>query len=243
MSTLWCPRSRQFSRANSEDAAFTSDKSSVIRHTTKATLSVCTYGWPVLVHIDKAIRRLFKYIRVRFKISPFILQYSQQTLGTYRSNRSYEHGIGVNFTTSVIIQCFTTISSAHKVSANIQPATKIFTELLWYLFSMKFMAWTLSLFSVGYNLERSFVWCWNSRKRSEILWKFWNVVLEEDENSWTYLVKNEDVLHRVKEEKNLMHNVKRRKPNWIYKFCVETASKYVIESRVEGTGKRRRRRK
>ena len=41
------------------------------------------------------------------------------------------------------------------------------------------------------------------------------------------------------------HNVKyeRRKPNWIYKFCVETASKDVIEGKIEGTGKRGRRRK
>jgi hypothetical protein len=69
------------------------------------------------------------------------------------------------------------------------------------------------------------------------------VVLEEDEDSWNYLVKNEDVLHGVKEEKNVMYNMKGRKPNWIYKFCVETASKYVIEGKIEGTGKRGRRRK
>ena len=37
--------------------------------------------------------------------------------------------------------------------------------------------------------------------------------------------------------------MKGRKPNWIYKFCVETASKDVIEGKIEGTGKRGRRRK
>jgi hypothetical protein len=60
------------------------------------------------------------------------------------------------------------------------------------------------------------------------------VVLEGDEDGWTYLVKNEDVLHGVMEEKNVMHNMKRRKHNWIYKFCVETASKCVIEGKIEG---------
>jgi hypothetical protein len=69
------------------------------------------------------------------------------------------------------------------------------------------------------------------------------VVLKEDEDSWNYLVKNEDVLHGVKEENNVMYNIKRKKPNLIYKFCVETASKYVIEGKIEGTGKRGRRRK
>jgi hypothetical protein len=54
---------------------------------------------------------------------------------------------------------------------------------------------------------------------------------------------NEDVLHRVKQKKNIVHNMKRRKPNWIYIFCVETASKHVSED--TGGGRRRggRRRK
>jgi hypothetical protein len=34
------------------------------------------------------------------------------------------------------------------------------------------------------HLEHSFVWCWNSRhfrkNRSEIPWKFWNMMREED---------------------------------------------------------------
>jgi CRISPR/Cas system CMR-associated protein Cmr5 small subunit len=61
--------------------------------------------------------------------------------------------------------------------------------------------------------------------------------------SWTYLVINEDVLHRVEEEKNRAQNMKRRKTNWIYKFSVESASKHVIEVKIEGTGRGERRRK
>jgi hypothetical protein len=33
--------------------------------------------------------------------------------------------------------------------------------------------------------------------------------------SWTYSVRNEEVLHRVKEERNIIHTVKRRKADWI----------------------------
>jgi hypothetical protein len=33
--------------------------------------------------------------------------------------------------------------------------------------------------------------------------------------SWTDRVRNEEVLHRVKEERNILHAIKRRKANWI----------------------------
>jgi hypothetical protein len=42
------------------------------------------------------------------------------------------------------------------------------------------------------------------------------------EISWTDRVGNEEVLHRVKEEKNVMHTIKKRKANWIVTSCVRT---------------------
>jgi hypothetical protein len=36
--------------------------------------------------------------------------------------------------------------------------------------------------------------------------------------SWTDSVRNEEVLHRVKEERNILHTTKRRKANWIGYF-------------------------
>jgi hypothetical protein len=33
--------------------------------------------------------------------------------------------------------------------------------------------------------------------------------------SWTDRVRKEEVLHRVKEERNILHTIKRRKANWI----------------------------
>jgi hypothetical protein len=35
------------------------------------------------------------------------------------------------------------------------------------------------------------------------------------EISWTDRVRNEEVLHRVKEERNILHKTKGRKTNWI----------------------------
>jgi hypothetical protein len=44
--------------------------------------------------------------------------------------------------------------------------------------------------------------------------------------SWTYRVRNEAVLLRVSEQRNIKHTVKRRKANWI--------RKHFIEGRIEG---------
>ena len=47
------------------------------------------------------------------------------------------------------------------------------------------------------HLESFEMWCW--RRMEKI--------------SWTDRVRNEEVLHRVKEERNITHTVKRRKAN------------------------------
>ena len=55
------------------------------------------------------------------------------------------------------------------------------------------------------------------------------------EISWTDRVRNEDVLHRVKEERNILHTVKRRKADWIghilHRDCLE---KHIIEGKIGG---------
>jgi hypothetical protein len=61
-------------------------------------------------------------------------------------------------------------------------------------------------------------------------------------------VRNEEVLHRVKEERNIVHTIKRRKANWIgHILCRNCLLKHVIEGKLEGrikvTGRRGRRRK
>ena len=66
--------------------------------------------------------------------------------------------------------------------------------------------------------------------------------------SWTGRVRNEEVLHRVKEERNILPTVKRKKANRIgHILCRNCILKHVIEGKVEGrgevTGRRGRRRK
>jgi hypothetical protein len=56
-------------------------------------------------------------------------------------------------------------------------------------------------------------------------------------------VKN-GVLHRVKEERNIFHTIKRRKINWIGHILPRNSIvKHIIEGKIEGTGRRGRRRK
>jgi len=68
------------------------------------------------------------------------------------------------------------------------------------------------------------------------------------EVNWIDLVRNEEVLRRVKEERNIVHTVKRRKVNWIVHVLRRNCLlKHVIagklEGRVEVTGRPRRRSK
>jgi hypothetical protein len=73
-------------------------------------------------------------------------------------------------------------------------------------------------------LERFEMWCWI---RMEI--------------SWVDRVRNE-VLHRVKEERNILHTIKRRKANWIYQ-ALELLYKSCYCEMIEGIGRRGRGRK
>jgi len=41
--------------------------------------------------------------------------------------------------------------------------------------------------------------------------------------SWTDHVRNEDVLLRVKEQRNILHEIRKLKANWIGQIYVETA--------------------
>jgi hypothetical protein len=61
-------------------------------------------------------------------------------------------------------------------------------------------------------------------------------------------VRNEEVLHRVREERNILHTIKRRKANWIGHILRRNCLlKHVIEGKLEGriemTGIRGRRSK
>jgi hypothetical protein len=66
--------------------------------------------------------------------------------------------------------------------------------------------------------------------------------------SWADRVRNEEVLHRVKEKRNIIHTKKRRKANWIgHVLRRNYLIKHVIGGKMGGeievTGKEGRKRK
>ena len=76
------------------------------------------------------------------------------------------------------------------------------------------------------------MWCW--RRMDKII--------------WTNRVRNEEVLHRVNEEKNIINTIKRRTADRICHIMRRKClSKHFIEGKIEGivdvTGRRRRRRR
>jgi hypothetical protein len=63
------------------------------------------------------------------------------------------------------------------------------------------------------------MWCW---KRIEKI-------------SWTDHVRNEDVLLRVNEQRNILHEIRKRKANWIgHILCRNCLLKQVIEGKIKG---------
>jgi hypothetical protein len=59
---------------------------------------------------------------------------------------------------------------------------------------------TWTLWKVDQTILESFeMWCWRRMRKI----------------SWTDRVRNEEILHRVKEERNILHTIQRRKANWI----------------------------
>jgi hypothetical protein len=66
--------------------------------------------------------------------------------------------------------------------------------------------------------------------------------------SWTGHVRNEDVLLRVKEQRNILHEISKRKANWIghilSRNCLlQRVTEGKIQGGIEVTERRRRRRR
>jgi hypothetical protein len=64
--------------------------------------------------------------------------------------------------------------------------------------------------------------------------------------SWTDNVRNEEVLLRVKEQRNILHEISKRKANWIGHILRRNCLiQHVIEGKIKGelevTGRRGRR--
>ena len=91
--------------------------------------------------------------------------------------------------------------------------------------------WTLRAMDQK-HLESFEMWCW--RRMEKI--------------SWTDHVRNEEVLLRVKEQRNILHEIRKRKANWIghilRRNCLlQRVTEGKIQGGIEVTGRRGRRRR
>jgi hypothetical protein len=89
--------------------------------------------------------------------------------------------------------------------------------------------WTLQAVDQK-HLEHFEMWCWTRMEKI----------------SWTDHVRNEDVSLRVKEQKNILHEICKRKANWIghilHRNCIlQRVIEEKIKWGIEVTGRRRRR--
>jgi hypothetical protein len=101
---------------------------------------------------------------------------------------------------------------------------------------VKCYIWSIALYGVETwtlrkldqkHLESSKMWCWGRMEKT----------------SWTDRVNNEAVLHRVNEEMNILHTI-RRKANWISHILrMNCLLRNIIEEKIIGTRGRGRRRK
>ena len=85
----------------------------------------------------------------------------------------------------------------------------------------------------------AFIWCWNldasavDQKHLESfeMW-CWRRV---EKISWTNHVRNEELLLRVKEQRNILHEIRKRKANWIGHILRRNCLlQRVIEGKIEG---------
>ena len=62
------------------------------------------------------------------------------------------------------------------------------------------------------------------------------MVLQKDGKiSWTDHVRNEEVLLRVKDQRNILHEISKQKANWIgHILCKKCLLQWVIEGKIKG---------
>jgi len=92
----------------------------------------------------------------------------------------------------------------------------------------KCYVWSIALYGVEIwtlrtvdqkHLEGFEMWCW--RRMEKII--------------WTDHVRNEDVLLRVKEQRNILHEIRKRKANWIGHILRRNCLlQRVIEEKIQG---------
>ena len=89
---------------------------------------------------------------------------------------------------------------------------------------------------------------WQNQAGRFLLTAFFFTVYINLKISWTDHVRNEDVLLRVKEQRNILHEIRKRKANWIGHILrrnslLQRVTEGKIQGGIEVTGRRGRRRR
>jgi len=115
--------------------------------------------------------------------------------------------------------------------ANLNKKRALFTSTLDFKLRKKLVKcyiWSIALYGAETwtirtvdqkHLESFEMWCW--RRLEKI--------------SWTDHVRNEEVLLRVNEQRNILHEISKRKANWIgHILCRNCLLQRVIEGNIKG---------
>ena len=101
---------------------------------------------------------------------------------------------------------------------NINLRKKLVKRYIWSMALYDAETWTLRATDQKY-LESFEMWCWRRMEKS----------------IWTDRVRNEEVLLRVNEERNILHEIRKRKANWIGHILRRNCLlKQVIEGKIKG---------
>jgi hypothetical protein len=111
---------------------------------------------------------------------------------------------------------------------NLELRKKLVNCYVWSIALYGAETWTLRVVDQK-HLESFEMWCW--RRMEKII--------------WTDHVRNEEVLLRVKEQRNILHEIRKRKSNWIghilRRNCIlQRVIKGKIQGGIEVTGRQGR---
>ena len=106
---------------------------------------------------------------------------------------------------------------------------------------MKCYIWSIAL----YGAETWTLWAVDQKHLESFEMWSWRRM---EKISWTDHVRNEEVLLRVKEQRNILHEIRKRKANWIghilHRNCLlQRVTEGKIQGGIEVTGRQGRRRR
>jgi len=131
---------------------------------------------------------------------------------------------------SVLFVCKCVLYYRHRLSTQLQLNISVYiSSYVWSTALYGAENWTLPAVDQK-HLESFEMWCWRRMEKT----------------SWTDHVRNEDVLLRVKEQRNILHEIRKRKANWIGHILRRNCLlQWVTEGKIQGgievTGRQGRR--